>query len=122
MQREMMPAQGHMDPGGEQAEQAEQAATTMEMSPDALRDMGFGSAPRMGESFVFSGRAVCRGLSRRGGSVMHVRIDGMRPLAGQAQDAGQERPSAPGGPGALSGAPDMEAQKAFFRSLFNGDD
>ena len=116
MQREMMPAQGSMAPQGGRDEQA---ATTMEMSPDALRDMGFRSAPRMGESFAFSGRAVCRGLSRRGGSVMHVQIDAMRPLTAPAQGAGQERSAAPGGP---SGAPDMEAQKAFFRSLFSGDD
>lgn len=102
---------------------SERAATTMEFGPDALRGLGLSANPRPGESFELAGRALCRGMSQRGGAVMQVEVAAMRPASprGRGEDARRGAPSGPSDAG-MSDPSGMEARKAFFRSLFSEDD
>lgn len=124
MERQMMPEYGQSG-GDRRQERGERAGTTLEISPDALRGLGLPASPQPGESFELTGRALCRGLSRRGGAVMQMDITAMRPV--HARERAHADPRGTDGPrpdrdGMRPGYSDMEARKAFFRSLFNEDD
>ncbi|WP_461210080.1 hypothetical protein [Desulfocurvus sp. DL9XJH121] len=87
-------ANGPGDGGGKPAQ------AMLEILPEALQGLGLSSAPEPGDRLEVAGSAVCRGLSRRGGSVLQMEVTALAPEG----DSG-------GG---------QDEQEAFFRDLFEG--